>query len=183
MKPDKLCYYSKSKNVPVGNGIHEYINDISQYTELNKIKNWRKILSNFYIEPFIYENKTYNTVEHAFQAQKIALVDKLKSEYFTIESNHNIGIGDGLIARKNRKIILLNKEQLKYWDTIKQDIMIRITYQRILQSNTYKNILKLTNKAELWHVISRVGLIRNKYLEELRDNMNIKIINDKENFE
>jgi predicted NAD-dependent protein-ADP-ribosyltransferase YbiA (DUF1768 family) len=168
---DKLCYYSKSRNVAVGKGKNEFVNDISVYEELNKIDNWRKILSNFYTEPFLYENKRYNSIEHAFQAKKTALVDKEKAEYFTIDSNHHIGLGDGSVAKKNNKLVILNKEQLKYWNTNKDKIMTDITYQRILQSNTYKNVLKLTKKAELWHVMVRKGIVRNKYLEDLRDNI------------
>ena len=75
---DKLCYYSKSKNVATGKGQNEFVNDITIYEELNKIYNWRKILSNFYVEPFTYEGKTYNSVEHAFQGKKISLVNNEK---------------------------------------------------------------------------------------------------------
>lgn len=168
---DKLCYYSKSKDAKIGKGTNEFINNTSIYKELDKIKNWRQILSNFYTEPFIFENKMYNSVEHAFQSYKIALVNKEKAEYFTLNSNHPIGLGDGHIAQKNRKLVILNKEQLQNWDNIKHDLMSKITLQRILQSETYKNVLLLTGKAELWHVISRKGIVRNKYLEDLRDSL------------
>ena len=110
---DKLCYYSKSKDVKVGKGKNEFVNDESIYKELDKIRNWRQILSNFYTEPFKFENKTYNSVEHAFQSYKIGLVNKEKAEYFTLDSNHPIGLGDGNIAQKNRKLVILNKEQLE----------------------------------------------------------------------
>ena len=88
---DKLCYYSKSAYADVGKGKHEFVNNYTMYNELNKIPNWRRILSNFYTEPFIFEGKTYNSVEHAFQSYKISLVDKTKADYFTLESNHPIG--------------------------------------------------------------------------------------------
>jgi hypothetical protein len=41
---------------------------------LKIMKNWRKILSNFHLCPFQYKEYTYNSIEHAFQSQKIALV-------------------------------------------------------------------------------------------------------------
>lgn len=166
---DKLCYYSKSKNVNAGRGANEFVNDPAIYSELNKIDNWRKKLSNFYTEPFTYEGKRYNSVEHAFQSYKIALVSKEKAEYFTLDSNHPIGQGDGSVAQKNRKLVVLDNEQLKTWDGIKHDLMKNISLQRILQSDIYKNILLMTGKAELWHVVVRKGIVRNKYLEELRD--------------
>jgi predicted NAD-dependent protein-ADP-ribosyltransferase YbiA (DUF1768 family) len=167
--PDKLCYYSKSANVKVGKGANEYVSDFTKYSELDKIPNWRRILSNFYVEPFTFKGKTYNSVEHAFQGYKIGTVDKEKGEYFTLESNHPIGKGDGSVAQKNRKLILFNAEQLAHWDSIKHKVMTEITYQRIAQSKTYRNVLLLTNNAELWHVMARRGIIRNVYLEELRD--------------
>jgi len=166
---DKLCYYSKSKDCLAGQGTNEHVNDPLMYKELNKIPNWRKILSNFYVEPFVYEGKTYNSVEHVFQSYKIALADKEKAEYFTLESNHPIAVGDGSVAQKNRKLVVLQKEHLQQWDSIKFELMKKITLQRILQSDTYKNVLLLTGQAELWHVVVRKGIIRNKYLEELRD--------------
>jgi hypothetical protein len=49
------------------------------------------------------------------------------------------------------------------------DIMKDITEQRILQSETYKRVLLLTKEAELWHVMIRKGIVRNQYLEDLRD--------------
>ena len=182
---DKLCYYSKSKHVDAGSGCNEFvgnpndlyseliasnsINNNSKYEELNKIKDWRRILSNFYVEPFEYEGNIYNSVEHAFQSCKIRLANKEMANYFTVNSNHYIGLGDGSLAQRSRKIVVLSKSQIRNWDCIKYNIMIQITLQRILQSTKYKKILLLTGNAELWHVISRNGVIRNKYLEELRD--------------
>jgi predicted NAD-dependent protein-ADP-ribosyltransferase YbiA (DUF1768 family) len=166
---DKLCYYSKSKDCLAGKGTNEQVNDPLMYKELNKIANWRRILSNFYVEPFVYEGKTYNSVEHVFQSYKIALVDEEKAYYFTLESNHPIGLGDGSVAQKNRKLVFLSTKHLQHWDSIKFDLMKNITMQRILQSDTYKNVLVLTGQAELWHVVVRQGIVRNKYLEELRE--------------
>jgi predicted NAD-dependent protein-ADP-ribosyltransferase YbiA (DUF1768 family) len=166
---DKLCYYSKSADATVGKGKNEFVNNLAIYSELSKIPNWRRILSNFYTEPFIFEENSYNSVEHAFQGYKIALVNKKIAKYFTLNSNHPIGKGDGVIAQKNRKIVILNAEQLAHWDSIKDEIMREITLQRIIQSDLYRNVLLLTHKAELWHVISRKGIVRNIYLEELRE--------------
>jgi predicted NAD-dependent protein-ADP-ribosyltransferase YbiA (DUF1768 family) len=166
---DKLCYYSNSRNVFVGNGVNEYVKNRLHYEGLDKIANWRRILSNFYVEPFVFEGKTYNSVEHAFQAYKTAIASKEKAFLFTIESEHEIGLGDGSVAQKNRKLVVLNPEQIKYWDDIKDEIMTKITLERINQSPTYKNVLLLTGSAQLWHVMVRKGVVRNKYLEDLRD--------------
>jgi hypothetical protein len=104
MKKDKFYFYSKSKDVAPCKGIYETINNIKDYEELEEI------LSNFHLYPFQYKEYTYNSIEHAFQSQKIALVSPEKAYLFTIESGDDIGKGDGNIARKNRKLQILDKE-------------------------------------------------------------------------
>jgi predicted NAD-dependent protein-ADP-ribosyltransferase YbiA (DUF1768 family) len=70
MEEDKLFYYSKSANKQAGKGVNEFVSNYNEYDKLNKIKDWRKMLSNFYVANFTYNAKTYYTVEHAFQAKK-----------------------------------------------------------------------------------------------------------------
>ncbi len=123
---DKLFYYSKSKDVDAGKGKNEIVSNPEKYKNLNKIKNWRQILSNFHEYPFIYENFKYNTIEHCFQSQKIKLVDNAIAHNFTIESGHIIGQGGGEVARKNRKVVILNENQLNAWNENKNVIMKNI---------------------------------------------------------
>jgi ribA/ribD-fused uncharacterized protein len=165
---DKLFYFSKSSNKLVGQGINEYVKDPNIYSELNKIKDWRKILSNFYVAPFTYDNKTWNTVEHAFQSKKIELVDKEKAYQFCLESKHEIGLGDGLIARKNRKLVLLNSDKIKEWDNIKSSIMEEIMYAKFSQNELPKKVLLGTLNAELWHAGAREKPSRQYELENVR---------------
>ena len=86
---DTLFFYSKSKVVPPGKGKNEKIAHPELYQSLPN--NFRQVLSNFHLCPFHFEGHTYNTIEHVFQAKKIALVDEEKASYFTIESGHAIG--------------------------------------------------------------------------------------------
>ena len=165
---NKLFYYSKSRDVAPGKGTNEMLENQDDFQALKNIKDWRKILSNFYVEKFVYNGHTYNSVEHAFQAAKIALVDKNKAFWFTLESGHEIGLGGGDVAQKNRKLIKLNKSQLEKWDIIKYDVMINITKERIKQSETYQKVLIETKKSELWHIQVRKSPIRNTYLEDIR---------------
>ncbi len=71
---DRFYFYSKSFDNYPGKGNGEIGNE--DYLELNKHKNWRKVLSNFHVYPFIFEGKTYNTIEHAFQSKKISIVNQ-----------------------------------------------------------------------------------------------------------
>ena len=170
LNADKLFYYSKSKDVKAGSGKNETVANPDKYNELNKIKNWRRILSNFHEYVFVYDNFRYRTVEHCFQSQKIKLIDNKIAHNFTVESGHIIGQGDGNIARKNRKAVLLNKDQLKIWDENKDAIMKNICYAKYKQCDEFKRVLHLTLDAELWHIVMRSKYpVHTVYLEEIRD--------------
>lgn len=173
MTKDKFYFYSKSKDVPPGKGIYETINDIKDYEELSKMKDWRKILSNFHLYPFQYKEYKYNSIEHAFQSQKIALVSPEKAYLFTIDSGDDIGKGDGSIARKNRKLQILDNEKLKEWNKIKNEIMYEIMLSKYKICSEAANVLKKTGQAELWHIISRSKVhYRIIHLEIIREILN-----------
>ena len=169
MEKDKLYFYSKSKNTDVGEGTNEYVNDKSKYNELNNIDNWRKILSNFHEYDFQYNGKWYRTIEHAFQSKKIELEDKEKSEWFSIDSNNDIGKGNGTIAKKNRKLVKLSNENIKKWSLIKNEIMYEISYEKYKQCLIAKEVLKETKDSELWHIVLRSKPIRFIHLEKIRE--------------
>lgn len=152
---DKLYFYSKSRDALVGSGCNEYVTNPVAYEELNKIKNWRQILSNFYIAPFIYKGLKYNSVEHAFQSEKIRLVDDKKAYTFSTDSNSKLSFGSGLDARKKRKLVVLGPKTLIKWDSIKFDIMDKIVAARYTQDKESADILLKTNNAILLHGIPR----------------------------
>ena len=155
MQVDKLYFHSRSKDVIPGKGVNEYVKDVNIYEELQKIKDWRKVLSNFHIFPFQYKEYTYNTLEHLYQSQKIALVSPEKAYLFTLESGDAIGKGDGSIARKNRKIIILDNDILIKWSNIKHDIIYEASISKYKNCPEASNILKATGEAELWHLVCR----------------------------
>ena len=108
----KFYFYSKSADKAPGKGANEIVVDPSEYSELAKIKDWRKVLSNFHVSPFVFEGFTYNSIEHVFQSKKIGLVSPEKAFLFTLESGSEIGKGDGLMAQKNRKLVVLKQNDL-----------------------------------------------------------------------
>lgn len=164
---DKLFFYSKSRDVDVGKGVNEIVTDVS----LGKIKDWRKVLSNFHMCLFKYEGYTYNTIEHVFQAKKIELVDKDKALWFTLESGHEIGLGDGEIARKNKKLCKLNDEQLRLWGTMKDNVMYQAAVAKYKACKEAREVLKMTNAAQLWHIVSRGKPVRFEHLERIREKL------------
>ena len=94
-------FYSKSSDKKPGFGAHEELVSGETYPELQKIKDWRKVLSNFHFSPFVYKNLTFNSIEHVYHYEKIKLANEKEAFRFTVDSGDPIGKGDGLTAKKN----------------------------------------------------------------------------------
>jgi predicted NAD-dependent protein-ADP-ribosyltransferase YbiA (DUF1768 family) len=163
---DKLYFYSKSALVPAGKGTNEIANEYELYDSLGTT--FRQVLSNFHVCPFKYQGYTYNSIEHVFQAMKIALADKEEAFKFTVESGHDIGLGDGAMAQKNRKLVKLDDSVLNLWHTIKHGVMRDAALEKYKTCQESAKILKATLGAELWHVVSRKKPERFHHLEEIR---------------
>lgn len=169
MNNDVLSFYSGSPNRPPGLAPYERISSVSGYKELEQILNWRQKLSNFAVAPFKLDGKTWRTVEHYFQAQKLRLVDPELAETFTVESGTFLGTeGTGLHARKMRKAKLLSKELLKIWDSQKDDYMEKAWKAKFSQNEEMKRVLLATGEAELFHAGPRIPLERFLGLETIR---------------
>jgi hypothetical protein len=72
---DKIVFFSKSKALRPFTSEMEVKNSTEPYTELNRLydngcKDFRKMLSNFHIAKFTFEGKEYNSIEHAYHAEK-----------------------------------------------------------------------------------------------------------------
>lgn len=170
MEEDKLFFFSKSANKLAGKGVNEFVSNYNDYDDLNTNKDWRKMLSNFYVAKFTYNGKTYYTAEHAFQAKKIELVDADKANLFCIESGNIIGTTkDGNIARKNRKLVILNDENIQKWNEIKHTIMKEILICKFTQNNELRSVLLLTKNAILLHGAKGIPISRQYDLEEVRN--------------
>lgn len=162
---DILVFYSKSRDAKPGKGKHERVVDESKYSELAQHKDWRKVLSNFHESEFIYQGRTYTTIEAGFQAMKF----KNYPEVFNKFSDGSIQTG--LQARKARKSVILSKKELHEWDEIKDQVMKDISIAKYQQSPYAQKILHLTKDAELWHIIMRVGITHFTHLEWIRNNL------------
>jgi ribA/ribD-fused uncharacterized protein len=113
------------------------------------------MLSNFWPADFTLRKRTYRTVEHAFQAAKISLVDPVLAERFALESDTELARGDGAAARKHRKLVLLNDVQLREWDGCKQAVMRSAMHAKFSQHEPLWAVLLATLTAELWHGTGR----------------------------
>jgi len=78
-------------------------------------------------------------------------------------------MSDGIVARKNRKIIILTQEELNKWDEIKDKIMEEILFAKFSQISIAKNVLLLTHDSILLHGTRGIPISRQYNLEKVRN--------------
>lgn len=170
---DILTFYSGSADKKPGKGVGEQVRNPDAYALLSTIPDWRRVLSNFHFCPFRWEGATYNTIEHAFQAAKIALVDPVKARQFTVESGTALGRGDGKAAQKARRLVVLGAQQLQLWDALSAYVMATLQTQKFAACPEARRVLRATGNAQLWHLMRQRGqpsrLVRFAHLEDIRN--------------
>ncbi len=96
---------------------------------------------------------------------------------FTVESGDVIGLGDGALAQKKRKLVKLTPEQLTIWSGLSNETMksIAIAKYNPNPGNIASTVLKNTKDAELWHIVTSLGkpseLVRFEHLEYIRSTL------------
>ena len=178
LKNDKLVYYSKSSDKKAGFGTGEQKVTDADYSNLDKIKDWRKALSNFYVSPFILDENTWNTIEHFFHAVKFRNKKLTSKEYdyyktFTLDSNSS-WCRDPLLAKQAGKAGRISEKTKKIFDKkigdvkVPKDVKMRDDFYskkipsklqklafmaKFSQNPDLKDILLATGDAELWHYV------------------------------
>ncbi|GIE92518.1 hypothetical protein Are01nite_89980 [Actinoplanes regularis] len=152
---DRLYFFSGSADRLPGKGAHERVADAACYAELAGVRHWRRMLSNFWPAQFTLGGRTYRTVEHAFQAAKVALVDAGLAGQFALESGAELAHGDGATARRHRKLVLLDDEHLRRWDQLKNTVMRDAMHAKFSGHEPLRAVLLATRSAQLWHGTGR----------------------------
>ena len=167
---DKLYFYSKSRDVYPGRGTNEVAKHPEAYIALRQIPRWRQILSNFSDDCVVrHRGYSYTTIEHAFQAAKIGMVDPDAAHTFALESGSQLSKGSGADAQKQRKMRKLDLEQLRVWERYQPLLLIELWRYKASHCPTFRRVLMGTENAQLWHVQSRKPAVRWKDLEIIRN--------------
>lgn len=180
---DVLVFYSKSRDVKPGQGVHEIIVNprgrAQLYDRLAAVPDWRKVLSNFHECDFPYDGLRYRTIEHAFQAEKIRLVNRSAAFEFSLDSGSDLSRGGGDAARKARKIVMLPKDLIAYWDSISMGKMAEIAMAKYSHCEAAREVLFATGGAWLVHFQPRGQPgVRFEHLESIRKALGSRVLEE-----
>ena len=186
---DKFFFYSKSAHTLPGKGgdkstrFKEQLQTRTDYTELSKIQNWRKALSNFHAAPFILDDNEWNSVEHFFHAVKFRNKTDPESDLdkhyktFTLNSG-SPWARDPVLAKQAGKAGRVSGKTGRIYDKkiggvkIPKNITMRPDFYtskvdsrlqklaflaKFTQNENLKRLLLATGDAELWHYTGTRG--------------------------
>ena len=181
---DVFVFMSKSADVKPGKGKQEHVKDKFAYTELSKVPNWRKMISNFDVAPFEWTGEgvlakpfapgtRWNSIEHAFQGSKFKHYGFKEAEKFTISSGDPIGQGDGAMAQSKSKLKLIS--DMSDWNDLSWKVMSSAARAKYSQNPDSLRVLKMTGNAKLMHLVTQRGkpseLVEFKHLEDIREEL------------
>lgn len=174
MSTDVLAFYSKSSDKPPpGSGAKEHVEDARAYALLARHKGWRRVLSNFHESEFTVGHKRYKTIEHAFQASKIGMVDPARAHEFALDSGSALSRAGAAAARRaGRTAVILTADQLDVWGACSEQVMENVQEAKFSQCDEARRVLLATGDAQLWHIVQRRPMpIRFWSLERVRQRL------------
>jgi len=183
----RFVFYSKSADKKPGKGSKEELTKGENYENLEKIKDWRKKLSNMYISPFVIGGKKYISVENFFHSVKFSRDYPEFANTFSMDGNTEWSKDpfkskqagkQGRVYKGGRKFScpklpeLINYKNAKmradFYSGINNIAMTLALYSKFTQDKDLEKLLLDTGDAELYHYMRGQPLERWHHLERVR---------------
>lgn len=171
-------YYIKSNDKPYpGRGTGEKIPDkmITEFTKLNKIKNWRRKLSNYWNEDVIViGGKQWQSVEHFYQANKFKKTNPEYYDQFSLDSDSKLSKNPLLAKVAGSKNGKTGSTQVRpsnididpAFASIKDKILEEGLFAKFTQHDELKDLLINTKEAKLMNYQSGdVAIVSNDLMK------------------